>query len=82
MTAADRTPDHSPGPGAEQAASDRALARIIRIRAARQCATSPGNYAASDPPLHRSIFSNAALAHLTCRLARKSQVVGMGNASA
>jgi hypothetical protein len=53
MTTADRTADGSPCPGAEQAATDRALARIIRVRAGRQCQYQPrGNDAWSDQSHH------------------------------
>jgi len=84
MTAADRTPDRSPCPGAEQAAADRALARIIRVRAARQCRyQSHGNYAASDQPLHRSILLKTALGHLAVLIGQESYRSSvMGNASA
>jgi len=84
MTAADRTPDRSPCPGAEQAAADRALARIIWVRAARQCRyQSRGNYAASDQPLHRSILLKTALGHLAVSIGQESYRSSvMGNASA
>jgi hypothetical protein len=53
MTTADRTADGSPCPGAEQAAADRALARIIRVRAGRQRQYQPrGNDAWSDQSHH------------------------------
>jgi hypothetical protein len=36
MSAADRTADGCPSPGAEQAAAHRALARVVRVRATSQ----------------------------------------------
>jgi hypothetical protein len=57
MTAADRTPDRSPCPGAEQAAADRALARIIRVRAGGQRQYQPGGNDTWSDQSHHFISS-------------------------
>ena len=61
MTAADRTPDRSPCPGAEQAAADRALARIIRVRAGGQRQYQPGGNDAWSDQSHHFISSQKGL---------------------
>jgi hypothetical protein len=52
MSAANRAADGCPCTGAEQAAADRALARVVRVRAPGQPQDEGRNKAGSDQSLH------------------------------